>query len=223
MAFDKSRTSPLMKGLIIALAATFVVGIGFAGLSGLSSCSTSAPLLPGGSTSATDTSSVATTASIEAINLKWSPQITAREASITAEPKSYDLLLAQAQSYFDWAAEIQQATKGQSTADQALWKSATTYYQRALTVKAGEPNATTDYSIALLYSGETTQAITVAEQVRAANPTFSPVLFNLGIFYAQSGDKVKAKEALEAYLKLDPNGPNAANAQQALTQLNTTP
>jgi tetratricopeptide (TPR) repeat protein len=217
MAFDKSRTSPLMKTLIIMLAATFFVGIGFAGLSGLSSCSTNAPLLPGGP--AGPGASTDTTAALQAINLKWSPQITSREASITADPENYDLLVAQGQSYFDWAAEVQQATQGQTTADQPLWVAATTYYRRALEAKPGEPNVTTDYAISLLYSRETTQAIAVAEQVRAANPTFSPVLFNLGIFYRTAGDNAKAKEALEAYLKLDPSGANAAAAQQQLTEL----
>jgi len=219
MAIDKSRTSPLMKTLIIMLAATFVIAIGFTGLSGLSSCSTNAPLLPGGPT--TPGASTDTTAAIQAINLKWTPQITAREASITADPKNYDLLLAQGQAYFDWAAEIQQATKSATAADQALGNAATDYSQRALGRNPGEPNATTDYSIALLYSGETTQAISVAEGVKAANPTFSPVLFNLGIFYRTAGDNARAKEAFEAYLKLDPNGSNAASAQQQLTQINS--
>lgn len=216
MSFDKSRTSPLMKILIVALAGTFVVGIGFAGLSGLNSC-TNGPLLPGGTTGTP--ASTDTTAVLQAIDLKWAPQIQAREASITADPKNYDLLIAQGQSYFEWALAVAQATEGKTGAEQPLWTSAATYYKRALTVKAGDPNATTDFAITLLYSGETTQAITVGERVRAANPTFSPVLYNLGIFYRTAGDAAKAKEAFEAYLKLDPNGSSAAASQQQLTEL----
>jgi len=42
MAIDKSHTSPLMKTGIILLAATFVLGIGFAGISGMQGCSAAA-------------------------------------------------------------------------------------------------------------------------------------------------------------------------------------
>ena len=218
MAINKSNTSPLMKTLIILLAASFVIGIG--GLSVLSTCSPNAPLLPNGSTTAGSTD---TTAQVQAINLRSAPEIQAREASITADPKNYDLLVAQANAYSDWASQVLAVTQPQQTAaDVTLWTSAVPYYERALKVKPGDPNVETDYSIALFYSGAGQKAIDEAIAIRKANPTFAPVLFNLGIYYASTGsagDIPKAEEAFQAYLKLAPTGNQAANAKDALAKL----
>jgi hypothetical protein len=222
MAIDKSRTSPLMKTMIIILAGTFVIGVGFAGVSGLQSCSANAPLLP----SSTTTASTGTTESVQAIDLRNSPAIQAREASITADPKNYSLLIAQANAYYDWASQVLQAAQTQTDKDISLWKSAATYYRRALAVKPGDPSVSTDYSIALFYAGDVTQAIALGEQVRKADPTFSPIVFNLGIFYANSGTSdgnAKAKAAFEAYLKMDPTGTNAASAKDFISKLAATP
>lgn len=209
-----------MKTLIIALAGTFVVGIGFTGVVGLNSCTPNAPLLPGGT--ASTTASTDTTAQVQAINARLTPPIQAREASITADPKNYELLVAQANAYYDWASQVLTVTKQQTDADVSLWKAAVPYYRRALMVKTSDANVSTDYSIALFYSGDVQQAISVAEQVRKGNPTFAPVVFNLGVFYANSGisaDVPKAQEAFQSYLKLDPNGQNAATAKDLLNQL----
>lgn len=221
MAMDKSRTSPLMKTMIVLLAVTFVAGIGFAGVAGLSSCSANAPLLPGGG-SVTGTGSTDTTAQINAINARFTPTVTAREASITANPKDYNLLVAQANDYYDWALQVTQVAKQVTPDSTQIWAAAASYYGRALDVKPGDPNVATDYSIALFYSGETNKAIEVAEKTRTDNPTFAPVVYNLGVFYANStaaDSKTKAVAAFNDYLKLEPNGANAANAKQFLKDL----
>jgi len=224
MAINKSRTSPFMKTMIIILAVSFVLGIGgFAG-AGLSSCTASAPLLPG-SSSASTAGSTDTSAAISAINLRFTPRLAAREASITADPKNYDLLTAQGDDYYDWASQVSQVTKTITTDSEQLWANAATYYKRALAVKPGDPNVATDCSIALFYGGSADEAITLAEKTRTENPTFSPVVFNLGIFYASAGTtegNVKATAAFQAYLKMDPNGANAANAKQYITELGST-
>jgi predicted Zn-dependent protease len=219
MAIDKSRTSPFMKAMILVLVVAFVGGIGFAGLEGLQSCTPNAPLLPNGSSSAGSTN---TTATVAQIDTAAAPGIQARETSITANPKNYALLVAQANAYSDWASAVLQSTQQETTHSIDLAKSAASYYERALAIKPGDPSVTTDYAIALFYTGDATKAITVAEAVRKANPTFAPVLFNLGIFYANSGTSdglTKATEALNAYLKLDPTGSNAASAKNVLTQI----
>jgi predicted Zn-dependent protease len=219
MAIDKSRTSPFMKTMIILLAGTFVLGIGFTGLTSLSSCTASAPLLPSSSTSTESTASVAT------INAKYSPAVKTREASITADPKNYTLLVAQANGYYDWASALLQAASTETTADLELWQSSATYYERALKIKPGDTSVTTDYSITLFYSGDVTKAISVGEKLRAANPKFAAIVYNLGVFYANSGTSdanAKAIAAFNAYLKLEPSGTNATNAKQLITQLSST-
>ena len=216
MALDKSRTSPFMKGVIIFVALTFALSIVATGLIGV--------LGTGGGGSATPAtpSSTDTTATLNAIALTHTPVIQATEASLTAAPKNYALLVQQAQQYYDWAAQVRQTISGSpnnSGQDQPIWRSAVPYYRRALMIKKTDPAVGTDYSVTLFYSGDTTQAITVAKSVVAANPTFSPVLYNLGIFYLATNDTVNAKATLQAYLKLDPNGTNAANAKAELTKL----
>jgi tetratricopeptide (TPR) repeat protein len=215
MAIDKSRTSPLMKTLIIALAATFVLGVGFAGIAGMSSCSVAAPLLPGG-TSAGTTAATETTQAIEA---KYAPQIKAIEASLTANPKSYDLLIAQAESYFGWAYDVQLTKASEPTTANPLWATARGYFERAVAVKATDATIIGDYAITLFYSGETSAAIAAGEKARLLDPKIVQNLFNLGNYYDAAGDAAKAKEAYQAYLTAAPTGPLAQQAKDNIARL----
>lgn len=214
MAIDKSNTSPLMKVLIIFLAATFVLGIGFAGVVG--SCSSATPT----TTTGTPAGSATTTQTVNAIGLQYTPIIQAIEASITVEPKNYDLLVAQAQNYYQWGAKVREAVQTSNPGQDApIWKSAATYYARALAVKSGDTQVMGDYAVSLFYSGDAPAAITEGEKVRALDAKFGPNLFNLGIFYQNSGDKVKAKAAYEAYLAVEPAGDMAQAAKDNIAAL----
>jgi len=214
MAIDKSHTSPLMKAIIIFIAATFVLSIGF---SGLSSCGSQTPT---GTTGTSNTASQSTTQSVAAIGLQFTPIIQAAEASLTADPKNYDLLLAQATNYYDWGQQVQTALGASASGQDApIWKSAASLYARALAVKPGDKTVMGDYAVALHYSGDTSAAIVAAEKVRALDPKFAPNLFNLGVFYATTGDKVKAKAAFEAYLAVEPTGQMAQSAKDNITAL----
>jgi hypothetical protein len=212
MAINKSRTSPLMKLGIIGLAVTFFIGVAAIPLSAL--------LSPAPAPTQSPPASESTTQTVQSINLQHSPQIAAREQSITADPTNYSLLELQGNGYFEWAFQVGQATQGKTGQERPLWVGAATYYARALKVQPGDPNVTTDYSVAQYYSGETTAAIATAKSVIAANLTFAPVVFNTGIFYMDGlGDKVNAKAMFEKYLKLDPNGAQAAEAKKRIATL----
>ena len=213
MAIDKSNTPVWMKVVIVFIAATFVISIGF---SGLSSCSTGTP----SSTSTSNTASTSTTQSVAAIGLQYTPIIQAAETSLTADPKNYDLLLAQATNYYDWGQQVQTALGTSDTGQAApIWKSAASLYGRALAAKPGDKTVMGDYAVALHYSGDTTAAITQGEKVRVLDPKFAPNLFNLGVFYATSGDNAKAKAAFEAYLAVDPTGTLAQSAKDSIASL----
>ena len=215
MAIDKSNTSPLMKGLIIFLAVTFVLGIGFSSFVG--SCSPATP-----TTSGSNSSSTGATQTVESVNLQFTPVIKAVEASITADPKNYDLLVSQADNYYQWGAkvrEVVQSSGATSTEDTPIWKAAVTYYARALAVKSGDTTVMGDYAVALFYSGDSAAAIAEGEKVRTIDPKFAPNLFNLGIFYHSTGDKVKAKAAYEAYLAAAPTGDMAQAAKDNIAAL----
>lgn len=214
MAINKSRTSPLMKTGIILLAATFALGVGFAGVSGISSCTSAAPLLPGGTTT-----TPAAAESTQTIALKWTPQINAREASLTAEPKNYDLLVAQAESYFGWAYDVQQAQPSEPTTSNPLWGSARSFFERAVAVKATDATVIGDYAITLFYTGDTTGAIAAGEQARKLDPSVVQNLFNLGNYYATAGNNAKAVEMYQAYLAAAPNGELAQAAKDNIASL----
>jgi tetratricopeptide (TPR) repeat protein len=214
MAIDKSHTSPLMKGMIIALALTFVLGIGFTGVASLGSCSTAEPLLPGG-----PTAPVASTETTQSIALKWTPVINAREASITANPKDYELLAAQARAYFSWAYEVQQTTPSASTTSNPLWASASTYFKRAVDIQATDAAVIGDYAITLFYSGDTAGAIAAGEQAKKLDPKVVQNLFNLGNYYATAGDNAKAIENYQAYLTAEPSGELAQTAKDNIAAL----
>jgi hypothetical protein len=214
MAIDKSRTSPFMKAVIIFVALTFVVGIGFTSMAVTCSGSPTLPATPAGSTS--------TTATIDALSLQYTPVIKATEASITADPKNYDLLVAQAQNYYEWGQQVQQALKGtDSGQDTPIWKASSTYYARALSVKPGDVAIMGDYAVSLFYSGDTPAAIAEGEKVRTADPKFAPNLFNLGVFYGSS-DSAKAIAAFEAYLAIEPTGDMAQAAKDNIAALSPT-
>lgn len=215
MAIDKSRTSPLMKALIIFIAATFVLGIGFSSFVG--SCSSTTPT---GTTPGTPGAAATTTQTVDAINLQYSPIIQALETSITADPKNYGLLVGQAQNYYQWGAKVREAVQTDgSEQDLPIWKAAATYYQRALDVKSDDVAVMGDYAVSLFYSGDTTAAIAAGEKVRAKDAKFAPNLFNLGIFYQTAGDTAKAKAAYEAYLVVEPSGDSAQAAKDNLAGL----
>lgn len=215
MAIDKSHASPFVKAVIIFISITFILSMGFA--AGLSSCSSQTPASSTGTTNAGSTS---TTQSVAAIGLQFTPIIQAAEASLTADPKNYDLLLAQATNYYDWGQQVQTALGASASGEDApIWKSAVALYARALAVKPGDKTVMGDYAVALHYSGDTTAAIAEAEKVRALDPKFAPNLFNLGVFYATAGDKVKAKAAFEAYLAVEPTGQMAQSAKDDIAAL----
>jgi tetratricopeptide (TPR) repeat protein len=215
MAIDKSRTSPLMKTGIILLSAVFVLGIGFAGLSGLQSCTPAAPLLPGGASTST-----ASSESTPTIALKYAATVQALEASLTVNPKDYDLLVEQADTYFSWAYDVQQTMPtSESPTANPLWVTARGYYQRAVAVKATDATTLGDYAITLFYSGETTAAISMGEKSRTLDPKLTQNLYNLGNYYAAAGQNAKAIEAFKAYISADATGQLVQQAQSNITAL----
>jgi tetratricopeptide (TPR) repeat protein len=63
------------------------------------------------------------------------------------------------------------------------------------------------------------EATKLFEQVVAADPNHAKAHYMLGLCYANAGDLAKAKEQLETFLRLAPNDPDAASAQQMIKDL----
>lgn len=217
MAIDKSRTSPFVKGVIIFVAVSFVLGI--AGTAFV-------PLLesifnPSTTTGTTGTGSAATTDTVNAISAKYSGRIQGNDNKLKTDPKNYDVLVDQAQAYHDWANEVMQATKQQGGTDRPLWLLAVDFYGKALAVKPGDPNVTTDMAIAQFYTGDVQAAIATGLAVRKADPTFAQAAFNLGVFYSAAGDNANAIASYQEYVKLAPKGDLVADANSRIAELQT--
>jgi tetratricopeptide (TPR) repeat protein len=216
MAINKSRTSPLMKTLILMLAGTFVLSIGFAGLSTIPSCSSGHlfPVVETGST--TQPASTETTGQI---NARYDAKTKALEASITVDPKNYELLVTEADAYLNWALDFANAVQQWPDPTSPVWASAISYYERALTVKATEGPVFGDYALALFRSGDTTSAIVASEQSRKLDPKGAMNLYYLGGYYEAAGNEAKALEAYQACLAAGPPADLTASVQERITAL----
>jgi tetratricopeptide (TPR) repeat protein len=223
VAIDKSRTSPFMKGVIIFFIVLLVLGIGGASLVPL----IEAIIKPGGTSTTGGTPGSANASdTIAAIGTRYSDKTKSIDASLAADPMNYEMLVTQAQTYHDWAGEIMNATQQTGGSDRPLWILSLDYYKRALAVKPGDPNVTTDMAIVQFYTGDTAGAIATAEALVKADPKFAPVHFNMGVFYDTSGDTARAISEYEAYIKLAPTGELVSEAKTRITGLKsgaTTP
>jgi hypothetical protein len=210
MAIDKSRTSVGTKVVIIIIVAAFVL----LGLATAISSFTGG----GGTTSATSTDTVQT--QLATINQNAQPPIQADELRLKSKPNDYALLKQLGDEYYDWAQRVKQAAPNAGV-DLPIWARGAQYYGKALEVKPGDPSVQTDMAIAQYYSNDTTAAIVTIQAVMKKDPKFAPAPFNAGIFYAGVGDAVKATEAFNTYLKIEPTGQNADTAKKFLAEIKT--
>lgn len=225
MAIDKSRTKPWMKAVIIFICVAFVALIAGTAVEGLLN---SSQISQNAQTQTAQTGTGNTTATVDAIAKSYGPTVKALETTASANDPATQLRIAE--TYFEWGDAIlravsqgggnTQATQAQAFALSApYWKAASAAYAKSFAKKSGDASSTTDYAISVFYGGDAAGAVKIAEALAARDPKFAPVQFNLGIFYANSGDTAKAKASLEKYLQMDPNGPNVANAKSMLSSL----
>jgi predicted Zn-dependent protease len=197
MAFNKKQTSTMTKVLIILLVVTFAAGI-LPGIAGIFDIFKSSSGTSSGSAASTQTTQTAAS-----IGANYTPRIQANDATLKKNPKAYDVLIDQANAYYDWAVSVEQkdATAAASGQVTPLWANARDYYKKALAVRSGSPTVTVDMSITMFYSGDATGAIGTIEGVLAKQPTMPQALLNAGIFYANTGQTAKATDVWTRYQK----------------------
>lgn len=213
MAIDKSRSKPWVKTLAIILSVAMLFGLG---------ALTFLPLLQSSNsptTSGTNTQTASTT-STATIDATYQSRINATAAQLTAKPDDYDLLLAQAGNYQEWASKIADASgKGPGGADMAYWPLAIGLYKKALVIKPGGSEPTVNLGLCYLYSGDTASAIAAIESVTKSDPKFAQPYYFLGRAYAQAGQKDKALASFQQYVKLEPTGQFVTDANAYVTEL----
>ncbi len=194
MALNKAQTSVGVKIVLGFIIVAFVVSL--IPWNGCSSTTTGTPTGTG-------------TDAVSQVNAQYQPTVAALTAQLQSDPTSYTVLVNLGNSYFDWAIGVQGASQGSTStvgADAPLWIAAKDAYRRAVEVKADEASVLTDYAIVTFYSGDTVNAIKIAEGVTKTNPDFAPAWFNLGVFYSALGQNGKAIAAYEKSLEIDPDG-----------------
>jgi tetratricopeptide (TPR) repeat protein len=76
-----------------------------------------------------------------------------------------------------------------------------------------------NHGIELYNANRIAEATKAFEAVVAADPQSAKAQYMLGLCYVNSGDLVRARASLEAFLKLAPDDPEAATARQMLKEL----
>jgi len=115
MALNKKQTPTWVKGVIIFVAISFVVGFipivlaGIGGSSGSNSGNTGDPT---------------------SIAAQYQPRIDALDASLKANPENVSMMTDLGHAYYEYAAEL--SNNGQSAAAAPLWATAISYYDKVL-------------------------------------------------------------------------------------------
>ncbi len=161
-----------------------------------------------------------TGATLERVAGTHLPAIMSYTSVLESEPTSYTVLVAAADTYFDWGFQIRNELGATNPGqDLPMWYSAISHYERALEAGPGDPNVKTDLSIAYFYSGQGLRAIELIETVMAESPDFAPGFFNAGIFYRAFDRPDEAVVAFERHIELDPGSQTAQTAQTWLDEI----
>src|SRR5512137_2829107 len=135
------------------------------------------------------------------INAQYQPQVDSLSGVVASQPTSFTALVNLGNTYMDWGGALLQASQN-ATAPAMQFLGARNAYEQALKVKKDDPAVLGDYAVVLYYTGDTTGAITAAQNAVAVKPDFAVVWFNLGNFYlqqAKSGQPGMKAKAIEAY------------------------
>lgn len=206
MAINKANSPAWVKVTLIVLIVAFVASVTGAGL-----FSFFANL--GGGDDTTGTTPGTSTA-----DAQYQGAVDALTAQLQSQPESYTVLVSLGNTYFDWAVAKQQETNSLDQAA-ALWTSAKDAYARAVAVNNTESPVRVDFAITLFYTGDTAQAIEVAEGVVEDDPEFGPAYFNLGVFLESLGENERAVPMFQRYLELDPQGAGGGDPEYARQQI----
>lgn len=215
MAINKAQSPAWVKVVVWLIIAAFVLtGVGFGGSAILKAL---ANATQGGQ--ATDQAQTSTD-SLEVINAMFQPTMASLEASAAADPENLDLLTRTASTYMDWAYQLYNSTDVNAQgAFATTMAKAVPYWERAKALSPSDRAIAGDLATALFYSGNTADAIALAEETLAANPDYATVWFNLGIFKESAGDTAGAKTAYENAIAKDTDGSVKTAAQSALDAL----
>lgn len=92
-------------------------------------------------------------------------------------------------------------------------------YERAITINPDDVESYNDLGLALLYTGQADQAVTILMAGVQENPEFQRIQLTLGFVLAQTGDKQGAADALNKAIELGADNTVGAEAKRMLGEL----
>ncbi|MES9941840.1 MAG: tetratricopeptide repeat protein [Candidatus Thiodiazotropha sp. 6PLUC2] len=92
-------------------------------------------------------------------------------------------------------------------------------YERAITINPDDVESYNDLGLALLYTGQSDQAVTVLMAGVQKNPQFQRIQLTLGFVLAQTGNKQGAADALNKAIELGADNSVGVEAKRMLGEL----
>ena len=135
-------------------------------------------------------------------------------ARVSARTKNYDRAIAAAEKALeadsedpDMIAVLYEAYTGKGD------KAKAAEYKKQLPANA---SSLFNDAARAINSGNDKQAEPLLRQAIAADGTFAPAYYELGMLYVRTGKNADAKQSLQKYLELEPNGKDAPTAKEML-------
>ena len=109
---------------------------------------------------------------------------------------------------------------GNTYFDSNMYPESIEAYEKALALKPGNPNVLTDLGVMYRRNGQPGEAVIRFRMAADADSTHPQSRMNLGIvLFYDFNDPAGAKEAIEDLLRVYPQGPNADQGRQLMTQI----
>lgn len=107
--------------------------------------------------------------------------------------------------------------------DQRKFDQAIAAYEHYLSRKPDDPDVRTDLGTMYLSTSNADQAVVQYRKVLATHPQFFEAAFNLGVAYSQMNKAADAQTALQAALKIAPDGDARNRVNQMIASLTSAP
>jgi thioredoxin-like negative regulator of GroEL len=216
MKINKSSSPLWVRIMVWILAGALIAGTGILAVSAAIQQWSQQPAPIAGNENLTPEEAQAKVGEIDA---RYQPKIDELQKTAEAKPDDKNALIELASAFTQWATELSmiQDNNAQMMAMLRISQSREPW-EKAYGLDKTDTEVGGEFATALYYSGDTTQAVTVAREVLKAAPEFGIMWFNLGQFLTET----KPQEALEAFetaIKYDSENQYTAQAQQYIDGL----
>jgi len=134
----------------------------------------------------------------------YSLKISELKRQLQNNPYDVDLLVQLGNTYFD----------------SNLYPESIEVYERALALSPGDPNVLTDMGVMYRRNGQPGKAVRSFREAASISPTHPQSRMNLGVvLFYDLGDAAGAKAALEDFLRVTGDSPEAGNVRSLLAEI----